>query len=434
MYIVIIDEKNPIEMYNLLKKSVKEKTFSPKVGMEILSHTNNPVIIKELVNAIEVIDKKERRKFKEVILSVVNGREQPLSVFEKCKKIAIEDDFMDNFDYFSKKEEGKVVLSSPLYQFGWYVDGGEYVGENFGGAKFLRFIDGKSDKYEFYGANDMPEIVDLSRVRGKDVKFLSVNFKDTRKIDVGYDNNLVFDRVSNLPDVDWEKCKYCMIIGSDLSHIKRLKVGRNATFSFSSMIKMPKVLDLFDADFNPMFLKDNFDSDCEVIFCEDDDVKFNGCQSLPKKLDFSRIRKNVDIWCSDAHLSDELFFGNKEKVTFISTSLPKTMDLSGCKIVEFKECLMSNFDNYKLKENCELNLVDASDFGEVVDVSMAKKVDFTNAHLDGVRIIKARNIYALKGLENALSFSGKIDIKGKLYEFPLPKSMFSKFKIFKDRL
>ena len=51
-FVAIREEKNPIELHNKVYEASKNNALTPEVCMEILSHTNVPVIMGKMLEEI----------------------------------------------------------------------------------------------------------------------------------------------------------------------------------------------------------------------------------------------------------------------------------------------------------------------------------------------------------------------------------------------
>ena len=87
-FIRIVEEKNPIEMHNLVVNASKNNELTPEVCMEVLSHTNVPVIMGKMLEEIGKLPIEEQGQYKEVILSMFDYRQTSEKVRDKALEVA----------------------------------------------------------------------------------------------------------------------------------------------------------------------------------------------------------------------------------------------------------------------------------------------------------------------------------------------------------
>ena len=87
-FVRIVEEKNPIELHNKVYEASKNNALTPEFCMEVLSHTNMPIIMKEILEKIEKLPIEEQGEYKEVILSMFDFRQTSEKVKNKALVVA----------------------------------------------------------------------------------------------------------------------------------------------------------------------------------------------------------------------------------------------------------------------------------------------------------------------------------------------------------
>jgi hypothetical protein len=101
MFVEIVEPKSLIEVdiWYKEKKRANGGKVSPEIAMEALSYTNNFANIKTILRNIEELKTtEEKRQFKEVIFSMINGRVSTPDTMMKMENIARECGFLDEFE------------------------------------------------------------------------------------------------------------------------------------------------------------------------------------------------------------------------------------------------------------------------------------------------------------------------------------------------
>ena len=63
-FVAIREEKNPVEMHNKVYEASKNNALTPEVCMEVLSHTNVPVIMGKMLEEIGKLPIEEQGQYK----------------------------------------------------------------------------------------------------------------------------------------------------------------------------------------------------------------------------------------------------------------------------------------------------------------------------------------------------------------------------------
>ena len=285
-FIKIIEEKNPIEMHNKVYEASKNNELTPEFCMEILSHTNMPIIMKEMLEKIEKLPIEEQSQYKDVILSMFDGRQTSNKVRDKALEIAdnlgFENELNDvikrtgNLGYPARVGCDKIYVIEKAEDYS-EIDFSDYKavivkGEieeeikfqnNFIMECFNHTLSGVLDlrgakKVDLSGcdlskvtkiifeegasvslseAKNLPKDLDVSmcdeaKLGYCNMEGISLKFKERARANLAYANNLP----SNL---DVSMCDWVNLHGCDLSNVKKIKF-KNKEQMKESQVKIPE--------------------------------------------------------------------------------------------------------------------------------------------------------------------------------------------------
>lgn len=210
------EEKNIYKILNLLR----DEEFSVDVCNEILAKTNDFHVIKAMLNKINKLDVDEKKKYKDVVISMFDRRIQRDSEKEIGLNIAKECGFI--------KELNEVIE---------YTDGIGYL-PKVGASEKVLVIDNWLNSYDnicgydvvmvvgeverFRCSNKLEGVVDLRELKNADFTFCDLSkvkdFKFSRK-------NSVNMKKGTIPEyLDVSECgKICIGWTSDMSNVKMIK-------------------------------------------------------------------------------------------------------------------------------------------------------------------------------------------------------------------
>jgi hypothetical protein len=118
MYVEIVEPKGMIEVDIWIKeqRTANGDKISPEIAMKALSFTNNLANIKTILKNIELLKSTEEKKqFKQVIFSMLEGRVCTPDTIEKMKGIANECGFLDEFEKHKIYCNGLARSGVPIY-------------------------------------------------------------------------------------------------------------------------------------------------------------------------------------------------------------------------------------------------------------------------------------------------------------------------------
>ena len=88
MFFNITNPQGPTEVYKHISTTAKDG-FKPEHGFEVLSHTNNYVVIKKMLNEIKKLPIESQKDFKDVVIASIEGRETSAESIALMTELAI---------------------------------------------------------------------------------------------------------------------------------------------------------------------------------------------------------------------------------------------------------------------------------------------------------------------------------------------------------
>ena len=222
-FVAIIEEKNPVEMHNKVYEASKNNALTPEVCMEILSHTNVPVIMKEMLEKIEKLPIEEQVQYNEVILSMFDYRQTSEKVRDKALVVAKNNGFDSELNKVIKETgEGGYSARNGVRDEMYVIDkAGDYSEVDFSSYKGV-IVNGEiEEKIILSTNNSLKGVLDLRG--GKKV--------DLRVCDLSKVTKIIFDEkaivllyhAKNFPSkLDVSMCKDIYLWKANISNIKKL--------------------------------------------------------------------------------------------------------------------------------------------------------------------------------------------------------------------
>ena len=331
-FIKIIEEKNPIEMHNKVYEASKNNALTPEFCMEVLSHTNVPVIMGKMLEEIGKLPIEEQGEYKEVILSMFDFRQTSEKVKNKALVVAKNNGFVSelvdvidktrNLGYPTKFGCDKiyVIEKNEAFLHKWYF--GEYY--DYSRVDFSSYdcvvIRDKFTKNLCLNHNKTYRgILDL---RGaKEVDLRECDLSKVTKIIFGEGGRVDLSRATNLPtNLDVSMCNHVNLMYCDLSNVANLMFKDGGSVFLNGATNLPSNLDVSMCDSVNL-------SECDLDglnlkFKEGSTVHLAGATNLPKDLDLSMCDK-VDMLRTNISSVKELKFKNEEQMKDSQVKIPE---------------------------------------------------------------------------------------------------------------
>ena len=334
-FVRIVEEKNPVEMHNKVYEASKNNALTPEFCMEILSHTNMPIIMKEILEKIEKKPIEEQRQYKEVILSMFDGRQTSEKIKNKALELAKNLGFDSELNKVIKKTgEGGYSARNGVRDEMFVIDkAGDYRDVDFSSYKGVIVKGEIEEKIKFGGEflSDYPNhtlsgVLDL---RGaKKVDLSGCDLSKVTKIIFEEGASVSLSVAKNLPtNLDVSMCdevslSYCDLIGFDLKFKEGAKVYLDVAENLSTNldVSMCDKVDLRDCDLEGINLK----------FRKGAEVNLSGTTNLPTNLDVSMCecvlfseRTDFGVMYADISNVKELKFKNEKQMKDSQVKIPE---------------------------------------------------------------------------------------------------------------
>jgi len=456
-FIKIIEEKNPIEMHNRVYEASKKDDFTPEFCMEILSHTNMPIIMKEMLEKIEKLPIEEQGEYIEVILSMFDYRQTSEKVRDKALEIAKNNGFENELVGVIDKTRDLGYPARVGCDKIYVIDkAGDYRDVDFSDYERV-IVKGKLKKEITLNENNsLKGVLDL---RGaKNVVLRGCDLSKVTQIIFEDGGDVILSEATNLPkDLDVSMCDEVNLSECDLRGIN-LKFRKGASVYLAGATNLDKDLDvsmcdevgLYRCNLEGINLKfregasvylagaTNLDKDLDLSMCDYVDLsqcdldglnlKFRkgaevylvGAKNLPTNLDVSMCGK-VDLSQCDLKGIDLKFRERAQVYLNETTNLPTDLDVSMCDVVNLRKSDLRGVNELKFKEGAYVDLCFAKNLPTNLDVSMCQYVCLGDCDVNGVdlKFRERANVY-LAGAKNlptnldvsmceSVLFSGRTD-------------------------
>ncbi len=445
--------------------------FTPELAMWVLSKTNHFANIKFVIKNIKQKPKEEWGKYKEFVLSCVDGRVQSEKAIEELLEIAKHGGYEEEFNRVNEKhkiygyelckcvnvssvEELKEAIAKGMFVYKADLTTPKYNEVDLRNLDFSNVYEmkcrGNADWH--FSGSVLPSRLSL------DVKKAGLeecDFKKVCHLDCcnSFSGEIIVDmfKAKNLSSkVDLTGIDDLSLAACDLSGFEELKFKEYARVNLSRAYNLPKIIDgtefyadisLYNADLTgveKLFLYENaklagaknlpkilnfkylnnvlLDA-CdltgveEITFVNCKRVDMGTCYNLPKGLDFSK--------CDDVCLNAADLSGVEKVISCVKNmefneaqNLPKVLDLRNCADVFFQRADLYGVEDIKFKDGGDVDFSRASGLPKKLDVSMCGFAVFSECDMTGVESIKFRdNIQMKHFMELAMNFDGKVEYK-----------------------
>ena len=286
-FIKITEEKNPVEMHNKVFEASKNNELTPEFCMEVLSHTNVPVIMGKMLEEIGKLPIEEQSQYIEVILSMFDGRQTSEKVRNKALEIA------DNLGF--ENELNDVIERTGDLGYPTKV-----------GCDKIYVIE-KGGDYSNVDFSSYEGVI----VKGNIEEKICILFNDTQR-----------------GIIDLRGAKDIDLRGCDLSKVTKIIFEEGASVSLSEAKNLPKDLDVSmydEVSLNGCDLKG-----IKLKFNEGAEVYLAGAKNLPTNLDVSMcecvlfsVRTVFGVRYADISNVKELKFKNEEQMKDSQVKIPE---------------------------------------------------------------------------------------------------------------
>lgn len=296
LFVAITNPVNALRVENIIRPYKKgEKAFTSKVARDILSMTNHPKNIRDILNIIAALPKDEQAPFQNIVLAAFTQREQPADTVILGKKLAITNGY---------EKELNNTLNNDLPN----AEDGSY----FYASATNRIIacistDKKPNISDFPTGTTIYFIADTVELHDQD-------FADIKEINFKKGSSVLMTHCQNLPkDTDFTMCHNISIKNTNLKAIRNWNFRGCRSVALSHCGNIPKALDFSMCD--EVNLSHTDISDTDIKFKKDAVVDLS-CATLPQKLDVSMCSKiNLhDVEIKPDPLPPAIIFRDKQQL------------------------------------------------------------------------------------------------------------------------
>lgn len=451
MFVDIENFKGVIAIENLLtpykrgrlaqdKKSyLPKEPISPEICLQVLKATNNPRNIKDMLQCIADLPTSEQAQFKEIVLAVFEGRQQPDDVVELGRSLASGGkyklpfekivDVRRSYQIFSHNNKADrmqimtmdEVRKNPFLSAYTGVRIIDKKAELEGVIDFPRFLDltevddatllypdlsaveqiflKKGGKVEFHTVENLPHSFNLANPA--DVKIVNTDIQNCKPLMFALGAKVVMDSVRHIPQKSsFYNCADVTIKNCSLSDLDRLRFSRNARVTLDAISDLPRSFDVSRCKYLS-FTKVNFDGIEELKFRKGAEVRFFRAFNIPPHTHYENLTA-LRFFGVDCSKCTDFNFQNIEELSFSSMfALPKRM-----RVVKPKKFVVLNT---KLPKNAEFDLEGTTinffrvfSFPERFDVSKSPNVILEDCNLmqfDTLTFMEGASV-TLKGAKN----------------------------------
>ena len=346
-FIKIIEEKNPIEMHNKVYEASKNNALTPEFCMEVLSHTNVPVIMGKILEEIGKLPIEEQGQYIEVILSMFDGRQTSEKVKNKALEVAKNNGFESELNKVIKEtgEGGYSARNGVRDEMYVFDKAGDYSEVDFSSYKGVIVKGEIEEKIKLNTNNSLKGVLDLRG--GKNIDLRDCDLSKVTKIIFEEEAEVSLWKATNLPkDLDLSMCDEVSLVGCDLKGIK-LKFKEGAVVYLAYANNLPTNLDV---------------SMCDMVNLRGSDLEGINL----------KFREGARVSLSEAK------------------NLPSNLDLSMCDKVDLSECDLDGL-NLKFKEGARVHLNQGIKLPSNLDVSMCEYVNMKGVDISNIKELKFKN-------------------------------------------
>ena len=415
MFVKIINPNVNITAIDYYIKNYRNQNeaIPPEFAHSVLEKTNHLGNIKIILKYIQNLPEEEQLKYKDFVISAIEGRNQSPNNFTVLKQLAITGGYQNEFDEANKKEK--------LYEItdgcGTYVTTPDELVDAIDqrAPNIIARIDCKDslvviDHIDFRNVkelkiynermlrlpkNNFPEFLNLSQCRSM-TDLDDMDFSNVKKISLS--KTCGISKIKEFPEeVDVSQCEELRIIESNLSNINFSKMKKLRRIILEKAYNFPESLD-FSECIKVDIENCNLEKVKEIILSEKTkEISLCLSENIPENIDVSMcdIVKLAD--CNLTNIKN-LKFKNGSRVRFTSpikqTILPSDLDVSMCDYVDFQFCDMSGLTNLRFKDGAEVVL--GKILPQNLDISNCSSIETHVVHLDLIETTKFKDCKKIK--------------------------------------
>ncbi len=378
------------------------KAISPEFAHSVLEKTNHIANIKIILGYIQNLPEEEQLKYKDFVISAIEGREQSPNNLSILEQLATKGGYKKEFDEANKKEKLYEVSDS----CGTYVTTSEELIDaiNQRAPNIIARIDCKDymvviDHIDFRNVkelkiynermlrlpkNNLPEFLNLSQCSSvTDLDYM--DFSNVKKISLSKACSI--SEIKEFPEeVDVSQCEELRIIKSNLSNINFSKMKKLRRIILKEAYNFQENLDFSECI--KVDIEDcNLEKVKEIILSEKTkEISLCLSENIPENIDVSMCDIVKLAGCNLTNIKN-LKFKNGSRVRFDGggkeTILPSDLDVSKCDYVNFRFCDMSGLTNLRFKDGAEVVL--GKILPQDLDISNCSSVE---THVDHLALIE----------------------------------------------
>ncbi|MCM1323536.1 MAG: hypothetical protein NC218_05190 [Acetobacter sp.] len=374
MFIEITTPNNPLKTAVFLTPYQQgTQAFTPEAAQQILSMSNHPKNIKDMLTLITALPKEEQVKYKDVILNTFDHREQPNDNILLGKKLAAAHGFEDE-------------LSSLLKQMKDYDFSHNEICYLTGTHEKAIICADETPNIENYPSN-----CSLIHTNNNTDYLWGADFTSIKNLRFKEGNKVCLANCANLPeDLDLSTRSFVDLSMADLTSVKNLKFKDNSQVFLSSCKNLPADLDVSMCDTVGLSNTD-LAQIRNLNFKNCKNINLSNCKNLPADLDVSMC-DTVNLSNTDLAQIRNLKFKNGAQVNLSHCkNLPENLDISMCDKVDLNHTHLSSIKNLSFKQGSHISLSVCDSLPKDLDVSMCDEIDLFNANLNQNQTIKFKN-------------------------------------------
>ncbi|MBQ2883814.1 MAG: pentapeptide repeat-containing protein [Alphaproteobacteria bacterium] len=377
----------------------------PEFALSVLEKTNHIGHLKTILNYINKLSEEEQLKYKDFVLSAIEGRKQGRTVKASLENLAIKGGYKKEFDEADKKEK----FYEPTDCCGTYVRNVDDLEKAL--SKRAKNIIARIDceqkilnlssvyldmlkELKIYNEHSLilpetylPEFLDLSQCE---------TFIDLEKRQLSNCKRIKLPSVCDLSnikefpdDMDVSQCTEIRMFQSNLEKIDFSKMKKLSRIHLDSSYNLPEYMD-FSNCWNVSLDNCNLEKVKEIKFSEQTkQVSFCYAENIPENLDISMC-DIVRLGGTDLTKIKHLKFKKDSRIYFNhshnKTIFPHDLDVSMCSYVNFEFCDMRSLQYLKFRDGAEVVL--GKNLPPNLDVSNCSFVQIQAQHMDKIETTK----------------------------------------------
>ncbi len=401
MFVYIENFKSAIAVENILipykkgrlsddkKYRLTKEPITLDVCFEVLKSTNYARNINDMLLCISELPVAEQARFKEVVLSTFEQREQPDCIWSLGNDMAILGDYQTELDKLRKLGEGVFLLSSPKLSRGfrgWEINDLDL-------CAFDKLIYLNCGIVWLQNKEKLPHVMEFPL--SDEVDFSGSDFAGVKSVFFRKKTKVKLKDVRNLPEnLDVSNC--ARVVVNDIELAKTDSCLKSWKYHSETMILCISRSDLsgvwdFSAFGEVRIEECNLEQTENFLFRDGASVIFYRVFNISQQLDFSKCQRLEFAFSDLAGVSDIRLKDDGEVYFINSKNLPPNLDVSRYRVVEMSYCDLSNQQNLHFKKNAEVNFQRTENLSPDVDFSECRKVVLDSSDLAAFKTFRFQN-------------------------------------------